>query len=855
LAAGTCGRDHFIVRTVPSGTVSLLFTDVEGSTRLLREEGERYADLLAEHRRLLRGAFRRHDGVEVDTQGDAFFVAFRRASDAVRAAREAQLALGRTPVRVRVGIHTGEPLITEEGYVGVDVHFGARIAAAAHGGQILISQATRELLRDEFELHDLGTHRLKDLPGEERLYQVGEGEFPPPKTLFRTNLPIATTAFVGREREVVEVSALLADPYVRLLTLTGAGGSGKTRLALRAAEDRVLRYPDGMFWVGLAPLRDPQLVSTAIAESLGIEGDAAAQIANKRMLLLLDNFEHVLDAATELLLLLGACPHLDLLVTSRQRLRMIGEYVYAVPPMQEADAAALFAERAVAIRTGFTSDSRVSEICRRLDRLPLAIELAAARVDLFSPAAMLRRLDRRLRLVESGTRGATARQRTLRATIDWSYDLLSENEKQLFAQLAAFEGGFRLDAAEAICDLPGDASADVADTIYSLAERNLVTYSDDPDGEPRFGMLETIREYAQERLTDQQLTEYMADRHMEWYIGVAESTTVWNAPEVVGRDEQNVRAAVLRSAAANVRGSDLRLTQAWRALTNVAARSSRFADAAQAALKGLEHARRTGDAALESRVGAQYAFTALLGPTPVPEAIAQCEEALGDGWEGEFDGIILTVLGELRAMEGDSGAARELFMRGRRLAEDACGLATAGSTTACGAQIEVLAGDLAAAEQMLRHEYEALEPLAEDGLRSTIAARLAHITARRHNFNEATNFASIAEELAAKTGLPDDDFVLPSADIRGARARILAAAGHFEDAIAEAREGVTLTSRTDALNFQAEALVALSEVHDAAGREHDAHQARQSAIALYCQKGNAVAAEQVRAPIVVAPRD
>jgi len=326
------------VAELPTGTVTLLFTDIEGSTRLLHELGEQYADVLAEHRRTLRDAFGRHGGVEVDTEGDAFFVAFQRASDGLAAATEAQRALRDGPVRVRIGIHTGEPAVTEEGYVGIDVHRAARVMAAAHGGQVLVSEPTGDLVGKHFELRDLGEHRLKDLESPERLYQVGEGEFPPVKSLYRATLPVPATPFLGRHRELAEVVGLLERGDVRLLTLTGPGGTGKTRLAIEAAAAVAGRYPDGVFWVALAPLRDAAFVVPAVAQAVGAADDLTAYITDRRLLLLLDNAEHVVEAAPEISRLVRSCPGLDVLATSRELLQLAGEHTYAVPALSTGDA-------------------------------------------------------------------------------------------------------------------------------------------------------------------------------------------------------------------------------------------------------------------------------------------------------------------------------------------------------------------------------------------------------------------------------------------------------------------------------------------------------------------------------------
>ena len=493
---------------LPTGTVTFLFTDIEGSTRLLQELGDGYAEVLAEHRRALRDAWQRHDGVEVDTQGDAFFVAFARASDAVAAAADAQHALADGAVRVRMGLHTGEPLRANEGYVGFDVHRAARIAAAGHGGQVLLSQTTADIAGTD--VRDLGLHRLKDLSAPERLFQLGTDVFPPLKTLHETNLPVPATPFLGREREIDELALLLRRPEVRLVTLTGPGGSGKTRLALQAAAAAADDYDRGVWWVPLASLADPALVETAASQALGSKDTLAAAVGDKRLLLVLDNFEHLLDAAAGVGETIGACPQLTVLVTSREPLHLDGEWEVAVDPLREAEAVELFAQRAAAVRSDFAANGEVIEICRRLDCLPLAIELAAARVKALSLGALLERLEQRLPLLAGGSRSAPERQRTLRATIAWSHDLLTRAEQKVFASLAVFAGGCTLAAAEEIC------GADL-DGIASLVDKSLLRRS----GE-RYWMLETIREFADERLGELPDVSALRDRHAAWYIALGE---------------------------------------------------------------------------------------------------------------------------------------------------------------------------------------------------------------------------------------------------------------------------------------------------------------------------------------------
>ncbi len=501
------------MRQLPSGTVTLLFTDIEGSTRLLHDLGERYADVLAEHRRALREAFSRHGGVEVDTQGDAFFVAFARAADAVAAAHDAQAALVGGPVSLRMGLHTGEPVVTADGYLGLDVHRAARVMGAGHGGQVLLSETTARLLDSSASLRDLGEHRLKDLSAPQRLYQLGSHEFPPLRTLYRTTLPIQATPLVGRERELEEAGKLIRSQ--RLLTLTGPGGSGKTRLGLQLAAEAIEQFPDGVFWVPLQALRDPALVERAIGASVGADEGLSAYVGSKRLLVLVDNFEHVIEAAPAVASLLAATPHAKVLVTSREPLHLESEQRYPVEPLPDDDAAVLFVERARAVAPGFRPSAAVSEICRRLDGLPLAIELAAARVALLDPDELLTRLERTLPLLASRSRDAPARQRTLRATIEWSFELLPPQEEELFRRLAVFRGGFSLDSAEAVC------GADL-DALESLVIKSLVRRW----GSGRLGMLDTIREYSVELLEASPVAEELYRRHAEHFRDVADEANL-----------------------------------------------------------------------------------------------------------------------------------------------------------------------------------------------------------------------------------------------------------------------------------------------------------------------------------------
>jgi predicted ATPase/class 3 adenylate cyclase len=525
-------------RELPSGTVTFLFTDIEGSTKLLQELGDvAYSKAVAEHRQILRQAFDRRNGVEFDTQGDAVFVAFPTAPAAIEAAAAAQDGLADGPLRVRMGIHSGTPLVSGGDYFGVDVHRAARIAAVGHGGQVLVSAATAALVEPD-ELTDLGVHRLKDLSAPERIYQLGEGDYPPLKSLHQTNLPIPSTAFVGRERELREVRNLLSQDAIRLLTLTGAGGTGKTRLGLQAAAALAESYPDGIWWVPLTPLRDSQLVLATAGQVVGATNGLAEHVGDRSMLIFFDNFEHVVEAGPQLAELFASCPNLDVLVTSREPLHVSGEQEYSVPTLCRDDGVELFLARARAVKPDFQDDQAIAEICERLDDLPLAVELAAARVKALSSNQILERLEQRLPFLTGGPRDLPERQRALRATVDWSHELLSPEEQELFARFSVFSGGCTLQAAEEV------AKADL-DTLQSLVDKSLLRHS-----EERYWMLETIREYASERLDESGQAEELRRRHADYVLELAEEAEPqeWLASmdwlDLFEREQDNIRAAL-----------------------------------------------------------------------------------------------------------------------------------------------------------------------------------------------------------------------------------------------------------------------------------------------------------------------
>jgi predicted ATPase/class 3 adenylate cyclase len=560
----------------PTGTVTFMFTDIEGSTRLWQRNPRAMQEALARHDELLRTTIEARDGYVFKTVGDAFCAAFGTATDAAEAALACQLALLEEgwaeevgAIRVRMALHAGAAEERDGDYFGPPVNRVARLLSAGHGGQVLLSHAAKELTQDDLpdgaSLKDLGERRLKDLFRPERVFQLISPElpttFPPLKTLDAriNNLPAQPTPLVGRERELGEVRDLLRTEGVRVLTLTGPGGIGKTRLGLQVAAELLDEFEDGVFFVALAPITDPALVASAIASPLGVvetgerplkEG-LETYLRDKELLLLMDNFEQVLAAVLLVGELLSACPKLKVLATSRSVLRVYGEQEFAVPPLElprpgrlppidrlsHYEAVRLFIERAKAARSDFSVTDEnapaVAEICMRLDGLPLAIELAAARIKLLPPRAMLERLGSRLKLVTGGARNLPVRQRTLRGTIEWSHTLLEEGERLLFARLAVFSGGRALEAIEAICDAKGDLAVDTLDGVSSLLDKSLLRQEEGPEGQPRFVMLETIHEFARERLQASGEAEEVRRLHAEYFLGLAEEAE----PELTGPDQ------------------------------------------------------------------------------------------------------------------------------------------------------------------------------------------------------------------------------------------------------------------------------------------------------------------------------
>jgi len=821
---------------LPLGTVTLLFTDIEGSTRLVHQLGSRYPEILDQHRAILRTAFRAHDGYEVDTQGDSFFVVFAKASAAVAAAVGAQRALAAHPwpkdatVRVRMGLHTGEPLRTSEGYAGLDVHRAARISAVGHGGQVLLSEATTSLVRQDLPdgvvLDDLGSHRLKDLLQPEQLSQLQIAElatdFPPLRSLnaHPNNLPVQLTAFVGRELALTEVRQLAQ--RARLLTLSGVGGIGKTRLALQAAAELVDEFPDGVWLVELAPLFDSALVPHAVAAALGLREEPGRSMLEtvtsylrlQRTLLILDTSEHLLAACAELAeTLLHACIDLHILVTSRESLNVAGEVVWRVPPfalpddkgllqieeLRNVEVMRLFAERAAAVSPGFAVTEQnaraIVEICRQLDGIPLAIELAAARLRVLSPAQILERLADRFRIVTGGSRTALPRHQTLRAAIDWSYNLLNEAEKIVLRRLSVFAGGWSLEAAEAVCAegvaaypsspaglleagasssspdlLPqaengGDSEIDVfevLDLITGLVDKSLIGVRRQ-EPEPRYGMLDTIRAYAAEKLAVATEAAIIRGRHRDWYLSLAERAEA----ELEGPDQAawldrlevehaNLRAALDWSAGAGAAGDrGLRLAASLWRFWQVRGGFGEGTRALERALAGAPdaapalRAHALNQAAWLARNGGEIDRAAALGRDAV-ELYRGCGDLRGLGWA-------LTGLGTTERERGNHETAAALWQESLTLLREqdderllALALGNAG----------LAARDVGSYQRALERYTEALGMFRRLGDKDRVAwmlANVANVMVETQEYEGATLLCeegmALAEELQSRRWL------------------------------------------------------------------------------------------------------
>jgi len=734
----------------------MLFSDIEGSTALLSRLGDRYGAALSAQRALMRAAIAGWHGREMGTEGDSFFVVFESAGDAVRCCLAAQRALAAQDwpdgdaVRVRMGLHSGEPIRHEHGYIGMDVHRAARIAGAAHGGQVVLSEATRVLaapwLPAEMSVRDLGFHRLKDIGEPERIYQLAapglRETFPPLKTLgTRTSLPVPPTPLVGRDDDLRQVRALIARPGVRLVTLTGTGGVGKTRLALAAAAGLGEDFPYGVFFVALAAVRDAEVMWKTLADSLdvSVEGQAAdavtGYLAGRRALLVLDNLEQLDGAGAVVAALLAGAPGLEVLATSRRPLHVLGEHELPVPPLETAREAALdevaassavrlFAQQAGMVRPDFAvteaNAADVAAICRRLDGLPLAIELAASRVKLLAPGALLARLGHRLGLAAAEA-GRPLRQQTLRNTVAWSYDLLAPHVAGVFRRMSVFAGGFDLDALAAVAVAGGGPDGwDPLQFAAELQDVSLITVTEGADGEPRLGMLETIREYARERLAQAGELDDAQRRHAEYYTAFAErSREQLGGPahlaalDRLEAEHDNLRAALSWSLESGVAGQAGDGERAVIGLRLVQAMTTLWYQHAHAAegRRWLERAIAvTSDHAAAPLARLKHGLGVLLQQQGEPEASIQAFDHSLAIWrelgDPEQEARELNSLGATHLILGRLDAARALLEESarisRRIGRDA---RLAAALTNLG-EVEVAAGNLDRAGQVLREALE-----------------------------------------------------------------------------------------------------------------------------------------------------
>jgi predicted ATPase/class 3 adenylate cyclase len=701
-------------------TLTFLFTDIEGSTAMLTRLGPGYADVLADHHRIIRGGLAAHGGREIDTQGDAFFAVFTSPSACVAAAIGMQLALIRSSwpageaVRVRMGIHSGEASQTPVGLVGLEVHRAARVAGVAHGGQIVLSAAAAALVRDTMPagaaLRDLGLHRLKDLGRPEQIFQVEASglptAFPPLRSLdnpkLLNNLPAQVSSFIGRDAELAEVRRLIA--AFRLVTLTGPGGAGKTRLALQAAAGLLDGSGDGVWFADLAPLQDADLVAVTVASVLGVQAEPgrpltstlAEAIGQRNLLVLLDNCEHVIDACAKLAdTLLRGCPNIVLLATSRERLGIDGERVYRVPSMgtpgedddaeaiRAAEAVRLFADRAEQQGARLAWDEQTAavagRICRRLDGMPLAIELGAARLRVMPVTELDARLDQRFSLLTGGSRAALPRQQTLLAMVDWSWELLTAAERHVLARLSVFAGGFDPPAAEAVCAGGAVLAGEVIGHLGALIDKNLVQFDDTGAGPGRYRLLETVREYAARQLEgpDRQATDEARNAHRDHYLALAQAA----APQLSSRDQaewldrldlelDNLRTAIAFSLAQADPAPGIRLVGSLRIFWKARGHASEGVEALLALLARPAVAAGQEAALLRARGLATTAY--LLEQTGgYAMAEACCEEALAIARPAGDRRLVTDVL-NVRAFvlvrQGQQAAALALIKEGLDLA-------------------------------------------------------------------------------------------------------------------------------------------------------------------------------------------
>jgi predicted ATPase/class 3 adenylate cyclase len=848
---------------LPSGTVTFLFTDIEGSTRLWEEHPEAMREALGRHDALLREAIGAHQGRVFKTVGDQFCAAFTAAPEALAAALTAQRALhaepwpGTGPLRVRMALHTGTAEAREGDYLGPPLNRIARLLEAGHGGQILLSLATQELVRDhlpeESGLRDLEEHRLKDLTRPERVFQLLHpdlpADFPPLRSLaaFAHNLPAQLTSFIGREQAMAEVKDLLST--TRLLTLTGSGGCGKTRLALQVAVDLLEEYAEGVWLVELAPLADPALVPQTVLSALGVREETGRPLIEtlvdylqpKSLLLILDNCEHLLTACAQLAdHLLRCCPKLQILASSREGLGIAGEQTYRVPSLalpdarhlpplerlHDFEAVQLFADRARASQATFAvtpaNAPSVAQVCQRLDGIPLAIELAAARVKALPVEQIAARLDDMFRLLTGGSRTALPRQQTLRALIDWSYNLLTEAERTLLRRLSVFAGGWTLEAAEAVCPGDGIEGWEVLDLLTQLVDKSLVVYLEQGSG-ARYRLLETVRQYARDRLLEASEGEVVRDRHRDWFVALAEQA----APHLqfgseertwmdrLERDHDNLRAA-LEWCQATEEGGEAGLRLAG-ALTWFWYKRGHKTEGWQRASSALS----IGSGASAARRGKALtdAFWLALFRSDFPAQATLAAEALALGREAGDPWLTATALhrsGMVAAQGGDLERAQVMCEEGLSLARqlgDRLLLALLSQAMAIAAQQR---GDYERARTFYQDSLDHFRGLEDSGGTAVLLTHLGWLARQEGNDERAR--ALWSEALALWRGVGDrSDSIMWAlhafADLALAQGDLGAARACYEEALAIARE-LNDQSRT------ASALLGLARVARAQG-EHE----------------------------------
>ncbi|MBV9092617.1 MAG: adenylate/guanylate cyclase domain-containing protein [Streptosporangiaceae bacterium] len=879
-------------------TLTFLFTDVEGSTALLTRLGSGYAELLADHHRLIRASLAAHGGEEVDTAGDGFFAVFSSPSACAAAAIEMQRAFGSHPwptgegLRVRMGLHSGEASATAAGLIGLGIHRAARIAAAGHGGQIVLSAATAALLGDSMpvgaSLRDLGVHRLKDLERPERIFQLqADGlptAFPPLRSLdnpkLRNNLPAQVSSFIGRDAELSTVQALIASS--RLVTLTGSGGAGKTRLGLQVAAGLVDGSGDGVWFADLAPLQDPDLVTVTVANVLGIRSEPGRPlsatvvdaIGQRRMLVLLDNCEHVIDACAKLAdALLRDCPNIVLLATSREPLGIGGERVHRVPSMDtpgehddleaigNSEAVRLFAERAAQHGAPLAWDERTApvaaRICRRLDGMPLAIELAAARLRLMSVTELDARLDQRFSLLTGGSRTALLRQQTLRATVEWSWELLSAAERHMLARLSVFAGGFDLPAAEVVAAGDDLLGAEAITHLGALVDKNLVQFDDLGTG--RYRLLETVRQYAALQLEASSPTAAHGARiaHRDHYLALAEAA----APQLIAHQQaewldrlepelDNLRAAIAFSLKQPDPAPGIRLATSLRVFWKARGHAAEGADVLRAflAAPGVQ-----GATLVRARALAAAAF--LLDQTGgYARADAYCQEALAIARSA--DAFLTADLLYLRAYillrRGEQDAALPLIEEGLGLARPlaqphltACLLAARAFAVDMDGDHAAAARDAAESLRLYRQAGDRLQAGTMAGNLGYAELSLGDLDSARRHLLESLD---IARALNDQYGVVYETFNLGLAEYLSAAARPLSASRSARVGQAAARplsaslsaaealfaESLDLAARMRMMAGTAYALIGLAMTDDGTrpGRSARLHGAADQALAV-----------------------